>query len=111
MVPMSTHTDEYDLYEEDNNKLVIAVQVRSVDPPQLVAEDLADLVDHTPFDSEQCDSCGCSGYTIRLLSGQPADRITSWYVVCTGTDFADGFVEGCGTEYHLTWRKGAEVTW
>lgn len=111
MVPMSTHTDEYDPYEEENNKLVVAVQVRRVDAPQLVTEDLADLVDHTPFDSEQCDSCGCSGYTIRLLPGQPADRITSWRVVCTGMDYGDGYVEGCGTDYRLTWQKGAKVVW
>jgi hypothetical protein len=107
MVPMST----YDPYEEDNNKLVIAVQVRSVDPPQLVTEDLADLADHTPWDGEQCDSCGVSGYTLRLFPGQRADRVTSWRMVCTGTDYGDGYVEGCGAEYLLTWRKGAQVTW
>jgi hypothetical protein len=101
----------YDPYEEDNNKTVVAVQVRSVDPPQLVVQDLEDLVDGNSLDGEQCDACGSSGYTIKLLAGQPADRITSWRVVCTGTDFADGFVEGCGTEYRLTWRKGAEVVW
>jgi hypothetical protein len=107
MVPMST----YDPYEEDNNRLVVAVQVRSVDPPQMVGLDLEDLADGNPLDAEQCDACGSSGYTIKRRPGQRADRITSWYVVCTGTDFADGFVEGCGAEYRLTWRKGAEVTW
>jgi hypothetical protein len=111
MVLMSTHTNEHDPYAEENDQTVIGVRVRSLDEPQLVAEDLSELEDGKPWDGEQCDSCGVSGYTIKLLPNLPANRITSWRVVCTRTDYADGYVEGCGAEYRLAWYKGAEVVW
>jgi hypothetical protein len=107
MAPMSA----YDPYWEDNNKTVVAVRVRRVDPPQLVVEDLADLRDGDEWAGEQCDSCGLPGYTIRLLPGQPADQITSWRVVCTGADYGDEWLDGCSTEYRLTWQKGSMVVW
>jgi hypothetical protein len=107
-----------------NDTRVIAVQVRQVDPPQFIAEDVDDLLERFPgeWGGEQCDNCGCCAYMIEPIPGKtiglrpaPLDLIQNWQVRCCGEpDTADRYeadgadpeqVEavrnGCGTTYPL----------
>jgi hypothetical protein len=100
---------------------VIAVQVRKVDPPQFIAEDMDSLLEEFPgeWGGEQCDSCGCCAYTVEINVRNPkypaSDLIQNWQVRCSGDpDRAREYAEagadpeqveavrtGCGTTYRL----------
>lgn len=108
---------------------VIAVQVRKVDPPQFVADDMTDLLerldntDRLDWDGEQCDSCGCWTYVIEHVEGKPLDRITGWQVRCCGNadvaedtksmggdpEQVEAIRTGCGATYMLRYLPEDEV--
>jgi hypothetical protein len=101
---------------------VIAVQVRKVDPPQHLADDMEEFKDlYVPLSQalishidqggnfvpgewggEQCDNCGCSGYRIERNSHFSPDDIRGWVIVCDGAFYGtEDEVKGCGTRYML----------
>ena len=104
---------------------VIAVQVRSVDPPQLVAEDMEELKAQFPgkWTGEQCDSCGCTVYTIERDPKFHGDTVLAWTARCAGDedmakDWADMGADeaavnatrtGCGAVYRLSFMEEEEV--
>lgn len=91
---------------------VIAVQVREVDPPQFVAETMDDLREQFPgdWDGEQCDNCGCPGYTIERDPTFGNDTVPlGWVARCSGYTFADESAPGCGATYRLRWYPESEV--
>jgi len=118
-----------------NEDMVICTQVRSVDPPQFIAEDLADLHDRFPgeWGGEQCDACGCCAYTVERIPGVEYDdtilnrrlgsEVLVWQVRCSGDpDLARQYAEdgagkeqvlavqqGCGATYRLMWKHENEV--
>lgn len=105
---------------------VIAVQVRSVDPPQFVAEDMDDLREQFPgeWGGEQCDSCGLTAYTIEPDPefGNPTHPL-GWRARCSGSEWlADEYKQGgadpeqveavrkgCGATYRLSIYNESEV--
>lgn len=109
-----------------NQDTVIAVQVRSVDAPQFVAEDMDELKEQFPgpWDGEQCDNCGCCAYTIEPdpRVGNPNHPI-GWVARCSGEpDTADQYAadgadadqveavrNGCGATYQLRRLYASEV--
>jgi hypothetical protein len=108
--------------------LVIGVHVRKVDSPQLVAEDMEQLLGMVgeEWGGEQCDSCGCSAYTIERKANQlgrrdaPAgyvarcsgeDRLADEYEAQGDHDTAEAVRKGCGTTYSLRWYDGDKVAW
>src|SRR5438046_44834 len=105
---------------------VIAVQVRSVDPPQFIAETMEDLRQQFPgaWAGEQCDNCGCCAYTIEADPTFDNDTVPmGWVARCSGdVDLAREYEEdgagreqvlavehGCGTTYRLRLLHEGEV--
>lgn len=107
---------------------VIGVHVRKVDPPQLVAEDMDDLLKMvgTVWGGEQCDSCGCCGYTIERRANQLGrkDAPAGYVARCSGqpdwqeyeamgadAEQVAAVRNGCGAVYSLRWYDEDEVAW
>jgi hypothetical protein len=105
---------------------VIAVQVRQVDPPQHIADDMEDLLDLSSrfWSGEQCDSCGCSAYTIEVDPTFGNDTVPQgWVARCSGmpdtadelassgadADQVEAIRHGCGATYSLRWYHESEV--
>jgi hypothetical protein len=104
---------------------VIAVQVRRVDPPQYVADDIEDLLDRSSrfWSGEQCDSCGCCAYVIERAVDYSSGSVYGWQVRCCGepdtareyeamgADQAqvDAVRTGCGATYRLGWYHESQV--
>lgn len=105
---------------------VIAVQVRSVDAPQHIADDIEDLLDLSSrfWSGEQCDSCGCCAYVIERDPQVRFDFIPEgWVVRCCGdADEAERWQRegatpeavqairtGCGARYSLRWYQEGQV--
>jgi hypothetical protein len=112
--------------QEGAEGYVIAVQVRKVDAPQIVAETMQDLVDQFPgeWSGEQCDNCGCCAYTIEPDATFGNNTVPmGWVARCSGdVDLARQYAEdgagkeqvlavqdGCGTTYRLAWYHENQV--
>ena len=65
---------------------VIAVQTRTYDPPQCVAETIEDLRSQFPgtWSGNQCDSCGCVAYMIERDTKFDSDTVFGWSARCCG---------------------------
>jgi hypothetical protein len=113
------------LYRQPSDQHVIAVQVRRVDPPQHVADDLEDLLDRSSrfWSGEQCDSCGCCAYVIERNPAFPADVVMGWQVRCCGDaneaqrwqdegaspEAVEAVRTGCDAVYDLRWLHESQV--
>jgi hypothetical protein len=56
--------------------------------------------DDVEVSGEQCDHCGCSGYTLGRKPGGG-----KFYVVCTGDDIR----QGCGAEYPVSFAPAEQA--
>jgi len=96
---------------------VWCVQVRSVDPPQFVAEAQDSLDDHVGgfHGFEQCDGCGNSAY--ELVREDNPERLTEfsvrhrYYMVCTEDpdDEISRQFGGCGARYRVHLQPSRNV--
>jgi hypothetical protein len=113
------------LFRQPSDEHVICVQVRSVDAPQHIADDMEDLLDRSSrfWSGEQCDSCGCCAYVIERNPVFPDDLVQGWQVRCCGdADEAERWARegadpeaveavrtGCGAVYDLRWEHESKV--
>ena len=67
---------------------VIAAQVNRNEPPHVVAEDIETLVTLNGFqwDSEQCENCGCTTYTVERGPVTFPDTPLAWTARCSGNE-------------------------
>jgi hypothetical protein len=96
--------------------LVYSVQVRSVDPPQFVAETTEDLamMDGEVMHLEQCDRCGNIAYRVDADGLERSDgtiAVANAFVVCV--EDADSEISrqfgGCGAQYPIRLRPTRRV--
>lgn len=104
---------------------VICVQVRRVDPPQYVADDLEDMLERSSryWSGEQCDNCGCCAYVIERNPHFPDDFIQGWQIRCCGDadearrwadegaspEAVEAVRTGCGVVYDLRYERESRV--
>lgn len=101
---------------------VLAVQVRSVDPPQHIADDWDDIEDGDSYHLNQCDSCGMTVY--KMVRPHPETN-KGWVVCCGSKDDAEEAFEndndidptlymairkGCGAKYPIRTYASEAVT-